>query len=57
MRAIAAIVSSANMIFPKQEAPWQVLAVGFGGLGFGLNLAGDISLSYTMDCYHDVSSA
>lgn len=36
------------------EAPWPLLAVGFGVFGFGLVVAGDIGLSYAMDCYHDV---
>ncbi|KAM3484965.1 hypothetical protein MY8738_001648 [Beauveria namnaoensis] len=37
------------------QAPWPLLAVGFGVFGFGLVVAGDIGLSYAMDCYHDVS--
>ncbi|KAK8146169.1 hypothetical protein G3M48_003495 [Beauveria asiatica] len=36
------------------QAPWPLLAVGFGVFGFGLVVAGDIGLSYAMDCYHDV---
>ncbi|KAM3498838.1 hypothetical protein MY10362_007865 [Beauveria mimosiformis] len=36
------------------QAPWPLLAVGYGVFGFGLVVAGDIGLSYAMDCYHDV---
>ena len=31
-----------------------MLAVGFGIFGFGLIVAGDVALSYTMDSYHDI---
>ncbi|EXJ86776.1 hypothetical protein A1O3_03730 [Capronia epimyces CBS 606.96] len=33
---------------------WPMLAVGYGVFGFGLVTAGDIALSYAMDCYQDV---
>ncbi|KAK2595650.1 hypothetical protein QQS21_006621 [Conoideocrella luteorostrata] len=33
---------------------WPVVAVGYGIFGFGLVVAGDIALSYAMDCYHDI---
>lgn len=36
--------------------PWPLLAVGYGVFGFGLVAIGDISLSYAMDCYEDVSA-
>lgn len=39
----------------SQGLPWPLLAVGFGLYGFCLTAGGVISLSYAMDCYHDVS--
>jgi MFS family permease len=38
----------------SQGSPWPLVAVGYGIFGFGLVVAGDIALSYAMDCYHDV---
>ncbi|QLI64579.1 uncharacterized protein G6M90_00g027220 [Metarhizium brunneum] len=35
-------------------SPWPLVAVGYGIFGFGLVVAGDIALSYAMDCYHDI---
>ncbi|PNY29218.1 MFS-type transporter [Tolypocladium capitatum] len=54
----AAIITPAGILMfglgLNYEAPWPLLAVGFGFFGFGLIVAGDIALSYTMDCYHDI---
>ncbi|GAB0132799.1 hypothetical protein EsDP_00001225 [Epichloe bromicola] len=36
---------------------WPIVAVGYGLFGFGLVVAGDVALSYAMDCYHDVSTS
>ncbi|KAI8650814.1 MFS domain-containing protein [Fusarium keratoplasticum] len=35
-------------------ASWPVLAVGLGMFAFGLTVASDVALSYSMDCYHDI---
>ncbi|QPG95158.1 hypothetical protein C2857_007745 [Epichloe festucae Fl1] len=40
-------------------AHWPIVAVavGYRLFGFGLVVAGDVALSYAMDCYHGVSSS
>lgn len=54
----AAIVAPAGILMLglgiNYGSPWPLLAVGFGLFGFALIVAGDIALSYTMDCYHDI---
>ncbi|KND92544.1 putative MFS-type transporter [Tolypocladium ophioglossoides CBS 100239] len=54
----AAIITPASILMfglgLYYEAPWPLLATGFGIFGFGLILAGDVALSYAMDCYHDI---
>lgn len=54
----AALVTPAGILMfglgLAYEAPWPLLAVGFGIFGFGLIVAGDSALSYAMDCYHDI---
>jgi hypothetical protein len=35
--------------------PWIISAVGCGVFGFAFAILADISLTYVMDCYEDVS--
>lgn len=40
-----------------QGLPWIVPAVGYGVYGFAFSVIADLSLTYLLDCYQDVSLA
>ncbi|OWB59612.1 hypothetical protein B5S29_g472 [[Candida] boidinii] len=54
----AAIFSPAGMLMfgigTDKEAPWQLMYVGLGFIGFGWGCSGDIAMSYLMDAYPDM---